>query len=1774
MRSFERLRLVGKFRIFPLLIIHAAVLISASVAFGDTFVVSNINASGTGSLREAINQANDNAGPDTIEFDIPGAGPHTIQPTSELPEITETVIIDGYTQTGATPNTNLPGLGSNAVLKIELDGSDAGDASGLVITGANCTVKGLVVNRFALVGIYIAGTGASANVVQGNFIGTDVTGSADLGNVLDGVQIQDAPDNIVGGAQPEESNLISGNDQNGIFILRASGNVVAGNFIGTDATGSADLGNAENGVQIEDAPNNTVGGVQLGEGNVISGNDEGGIWITGAGASANVVQGNYIGTDVTGSADLGNARDGVQIEDAPNNTVGGAQPGEGNVISGNDDDGIFIVGAGASGNVVQGNYIGTDVAGLSDLGNSDDGLVIENAPNNTVGGSQDGESNVISGNDDDGVVIFGPGARGNVVKGNFIGTDVTGSSDLGNADDGARIIDAPNNTVGGSQVGEGNVISGNDGDGIFLVGAGASGNLVQGNFIGTDVTGSADLGNADDGVQIQDAPDNIIGGSQAGEGNVISGNDGVGIFVVNTGASGNVVRGNLIGTDASGSVDLGNALSGVEIQDAPNNIIGGAQAGEGNVISGNDRNGIWITGAGASANVVQGNYIGTDVTGSADLGNAFSGVGIQDAPDNTIGGSQAGEGNVISGNDDVGIWITGAGASGNVMQGNYIGTDVSGSADLGNVFSGVLIQDAPNNIVGGSRAREGNVIAFNDASGVAVGLSREDTSISNSIRGNAIYGNGTLGIDLGDDGVTVNDDLHSDDLGDDDVTANDDLDADTGPNNLQNFPVLSLSTQDSTPIVATLNSLPDEEFTLDFYANSQVDASNFGEGERYLGSVIVITDNFGEASFDVTFVIEPLLGEFITATATDSLGSTSEFSQAVIFRGSAKSAVLLDGLSQLTADDSASDDQFGFSIAVNGDTIVFGAVGDDGLRGSAYVFVRNGNESEGWVEITKLFAVDDDVGDQFGFSAAMDGDTIIIGANGDAGLGLFSGAAYVFERNAGGSNTWEEGAKLTAEDGDAGDQFGFSLALGGDTIIVGAPGDDELRGAVYIFERSAGEADTWGQVAKMMAADGVANDQFGVSVALDGDTIAIGALGTNELSGAVVIFERSSGEASDWEQVAELIPSDSAPNDQFGASIRMDGDLLVAGAPGGNLLRGAAYVFERSVGEVDTWEQVAKLNAEDGVIFDLFGGAVAIGGDTVVVGASVSGFLRGSVYIFERNAGGVENWGLAGKLTAHDGIANDLFGVSVAVDGDTVIAGAAGDDELRGSAYVFGMIESAFVPLPDANLKDVVREARQVFFRDLTEADLAALTSLSAFGSDITDIAGLENAVNLTFLDLDDNRIADVGPLSELTNLTVLSLGENQISDLSPLSGLANLEVLFSFDNQISDQTPLAGLTNLEILGLSNNQIADLSALSALTNLTELFLRENQIADLSPLSGLTDLEVLVCSNNEISDLAPVTSLTNLEVLVISNNKIADLNPLSALTNLTELNLSHNEIADLTSLSSLTNLIRLDLHENRISDVSILANLTNLEVLEIRDNPFDIGENSAALAIFAELEAGGTIVTYGTPSGAPVPFDDSVELGEGWWFSEWFGSFNTNFLPWIFHAEHGWLSILTTENGDEEGDGFFIWDPTLSWLWTSDRIYPDLFIFSIESWISYLKDSRDPRWLFSYDHDVWFSVSSPEAIEGVELSVRPRPFLQIAPTYPDDLRGTGVVGRATVLFVVDEKGNVINPEIESATNEAFAAAALDAIRQWKFLPGMVDGVAVKTRMRQPFSFTVR
>ena len=354
-----------------------------------------------------------------------------------------------------------------------------------------------------------------------------------------------------------------------------------------------------------------------------------GIQITNAGGNA--LAGNYLGTDVAGTLDRGNGLDGVSIDNSANNIVGGVAPAERNVISGNNAHGVRIYGGSANNNVIQGNTIGLNAAGTAAIGNTINGIVIDNgADNNLVGGTSPGARNVVSGNLEAGVEIQDGSSTGNRIEGNIIGLNAAGTAAIGNLD-GVVIKDSPNNTVGGTTTAHRNIISGNtggsQGNGVVVFGTNATGNLVQNNFIGTDLTGRLDLGNARSGVLISDNGD---GGSFKGAAaantvrdNVLSGNNYAGVGIANFGVNSNLILGNFIGVDASGTGALGNSVFGVVIWNGANgNRIGGITPGAGNVIAYNDRGVIVDANSRSSVNnSIRGNSIHDNAVLGIDLNN-------------------------------------------------------------------------------------------------------------------------------------------------------------------------------------------------------------------------------------------------------------------------------------------------------------------------------------------------------------------------------------------------------------------------------------------------------------------------------------------------------------------------------------------------------------------------------------------------------------------------------------------------------------------------------------------------------------------------------------------------------------------------------------------------------------------------------------------------------------------------------------------------------------------------------------------------------------------------------------------------------------------------------------------------------------------------------------------------------------------------------------------------------------------------------------------------
>lgn len=412
------------------------------------------------------------------------------------------------------------------------------------------------------------------------------------------------------------------------------------------------------------------------------------------------------------------------------------------------------------------------------------------------------------------------------------------------------------------------------------------------------------------------------------------------------------------------------------------------------------------------------------------------------------------------------------------------------------------------------------------------------------------------------------------------------------------------------------------------------------------------------------------------------------------------------------------EDLFGFSTAISGDTIVVGepqeimTPGDpQDDAGAAYVFQRNHGGPDNWGLVKKLVASDGGVGDLFGISVDIDGDTIVVGGDqnhdNSPDSPLAGGAVYVFERDFGGKNNWGESARLVASGVEEPGKFGRGVGISGNTIVASNRGDDLFglyEGAVYVFERDAGGPGAWGQTARLTSSDTGEEDGFGGGLAVDGNLILVGAPLNGVVdfeTGAVYVFERSMANPGDWIEVGQLLPVDGGTFDHFGEVIAIEGETAVVGAYSndglvGNLQidRGAAYVFEKDQGGPDAWGLIKKITASDGETNDEFGSNVEIDEDTIVVGAPdhlVSPspiYHAGAVYTYERDLGGPENWGESAELSASDGEGAEKFSV-VAIDGEHLVIGAphahgGGNAIYAGAAYIFKrhqIVSRAFVPL-------------------------------------------------------------------------------------------------------------------------------------------------------------------------------------------------------------------------------------------------------------------------------------------------------------------------------------------------------------------------------------------------------------------------------------------------------------------------------------------------------------
>lgn len=529
-------------------------------------------------------------------------------------------------------------------------------------------------------------------------------------------------------------------------------------------------------------------------------------------------------------------------------------------------------------NIIEGNFIGTNTAGTAaGPGNPCGQIQIEDSSNNTIGGTTAAARNIVSGgftNSSAAINLIGPNTTGNLIRGNYIGPDVTGNAIIGNRTHGVVICSTgcTNNTIGGATAGAGNVISGNGtpASGHSEIHISSAGQLVQGNLIGTNQDGTAPLSGSSAGITINSVANITIGGTTPAARNIISGNgtEGVashGIVLAPFNSSNCLIQGNYIGTNVTGTSAIRNAGHGVLIVGTKNNTVGGVVAGARNLISGNILDGVSIQRLAQGEptdNRVQGSFIGTDVTGTLAVANQSDGVEIGDGIGGIaginllIGGTTPEARNLISGNRENGIRLRGdARLNPNNIQGNYIGTNVFGNGALGNGQHGILMLL---NITDGQQI-ENNTIAFNIGDGIA---SESGRPVGGAILSNSIFSNGGLGIDRADNGPTANVNTST-----------------------ENAPVLTSANTsgNTTTINGTLqqNHTSSVIYTVRFFSNVSCDPSGFGEGRTYIGQTTVNVTNNQPVNF--TANISPAVpgGRYITAIASGPLSSTPSGSHLV-----------------------------------------------------------------------------------------------------------------------------------------------------------------------------------------------------------------------------------------------------------------------------------------------------------------------------------------------------------------------------------------------------------------------------------------------------------------------------------------------------------------------------------------------------------------------------------------------------------------------------------------------------------------------------------------------------------------------------------------------------------------------------------------------------------------------------------------------------------------------------------------------------------------------------
>ncbi len=780
-------------------------LIAAALsAHAATFTVTNTADAGIDSLRDAIERSNlTPQTADTIAFNIPGAGPHTIRPLTPLPTITSRVTIDGYTQPGARRNTDASS--SNAVLKIVLDGS-AKISAGLVIAAGGSRVTGLVINAFRLEGVRVAGTGSI--VIEGNFIGTDAAGLAARGNGS-GIRMDaDSSGTSIGGTSPGQRNVISGNQFGAISSHRGSGLTIVGNLIGTNAAGTGALGNGGDGIILADEHDAVVGGINAGAGNVIANSRLAGVAVVHSGSIGNSIRGNQI---------FNNGQLGIDLFVESNVVSPSLWASKARGVTANDGTPDADKGANRLQNFPILTSVETSGAGIAVKG------TLTSMPNTTFHLDFYGNEQ------------RDPSGHG---EGQFyLGTmDVT-TDGKGEADFRATLPASPGPFISATATNAGNFAKDTSEFSPLVARAGKE--------FGVNTTdpagpGSLDQAVADSNAAADPSAVNRIYFNIPGTGpHVIRPVAGMPIKQAVTIAAPPLIRVDGLamthGEPIFSFEGNNSTLRGVSIVNhRPPGPTGAVQVtGNGNWLSG-----VWL---GVDPDDSPGpNTIGITVFGQ----------------DNLIGGPDPSDANIISANGDAGVAL-GPGAFGNLIQGNLIGTDSTGTQNRGNGDTGVfVVADAQQNRIVDNR------IAYNNKYGVFFG----GTGAGNTVSRNSMYANGNsmdLAPPLGSD-------------------TNDFGDADDRANAGQNFPDLKSATiVGSVTVAGTINSTPDAGFLLEFFVSPACSPTGFGEGRTFLGETTVITDAVGDAAYSATLPDTVAAGQVITATATDVFGSTSEFSRCI-----------------------------------------------------------------------------------------------------------------------------------------------------------------------------------------------------------------------------------------------------------------------------------------------------------------------------------------------------------------------------------------------------------------------------------------------------------------------------------------------------------------------------------------------------------------------------------------------------------------------------------------------------------------------------------------------------------------------------------------------------------------------------------------------------------------------------------------------------------------------------------------------------------------------------